>query len=386
MKNTKKNKQYRIHKRSNKNKPGYTRKKHLRSTGKNKRLARGLFSGNRQSSYSPSINRELVTLKSTSRDSLMNCNTLSAFKNEAQLEIGISDAKYGLKCYNYNTSEAKEFMLHSLSANKHVDPDKIIPPKQVKANCWFNAMFVIFFVSDKGRKFFHFFRQLMIEGKQKNGHRFPENIRNAFALLNFGVDACLTGNNFAYELDTNRVIHRLFRGIPESYKKRNRYLVDENSAGNPLLYYISIINYLNNNSILLLFVRDCKNDWKERIMDMVQNEDKLPHVIVLEIYNKNAKTFDKKPNTFNIGSVKYEIDSAVVRDSTDQHFCSTITCEGKQMGYDGMSYHRIVPLAWKDKLNTDYNWQFEGSNDTDNTPLTWNFTNNYQLLTYYRVT
>ena len=119
---------------------------------------------------------------------------------------------------------------------------------------------------------------------------------------------------------------------------------------------------------------------------MVQNEDKLPHVIVLEIYNKNAKTFDKKPNTFNIGSVKYEIDSAVVRDSTDQHFCSTITCEGKQMGYDGMSYHRIVPLAWKDKLNTDYNWQFEGSNDTDNTPLTWNFTNNYQLLTYYRVT
>lgn len=374
MKNT--NKKYK------RSKLKYTRKKkHLRGS----RNARGLFYKTRKSSYSPSINNELVTLKSTSRDSLSNCNTLTAFKNNAQLEIGINDDKYGLRCFNYNTSEAKKFMLHSLSANKHVDPDIIIPPKQLKANCWFNAMFVNFFVSDKGRKFFHFFRQLMIEGKQKNGHVFPENIRNAFALLNFGVDACLTGNNFAYELDTNHIIHQLFKSIPDSYKKTHRYLVDENSAGNPLLYYISIINYLNNNSILLLFVRDCTIDWKERIMNMVENEDKLPHTIVLEIYNKNAKVFANKPNSFNIGNAKYEIDSAVIRDSTDQHFCSAITCEGEQMGYDGMSYHRIVPLAWKDKLNADFNWQFEGSNDADNTPLTWNFTKNYQLLVYYRV-
>jgi hypothetical protein len=55
------------------------------------------------------------------------------------------------------------------------------------------------------------------------------------------------------------------------------------------------------------------------------------------------------------------------------------------MGYDGMSFHRIVKLKWKDKINKNYNWQFEGTTDYDGTPLEWNFTKSYQLLMYYRV-
>jgi hypothetical protein len=43
-------------------------------------------------------------------------------------------------------------------------------------------MFVTFFVSDKGRKFFHFLRQLMIEGKQKNGAIIPSKLIR-FALI-----------------------------------------------------------------------------------------------------------------------------------------------------------------------------------------------------------
>ena len=91
-----------------------------------------------------------------------------------------------------------------------------MPPIQSQSNCWFNAFFVTFFVSDKGRKFFHFLRQLMIEGKQKDGSKIPEKICNAFALLNFGIDACLTGNKFAYELNTNSIIHELYKSIPDS--------------------------------------------------------------------------------------------------------------------------------------------------------------------------
>ena len=74
-------------------------------------------------------------------------------------------------------------------------------------------MFVNFFVSDKGRLFFHFFRQLMIEGKQQNNVAIPVKLRDAFALLNFGVDACLTGNQYAYQLDTNSIIHSLYNII-----------------------------------------------------------------------------------------------------------------------------------------------------------------------------
>ena len=54
------------------------------------------------------------------------------------------------------------------------------------------------------------------------------------------------------------------------------------------------------------------------------------------------------------------------------------------MGYDGMSFHRLVPLTWKDKLNKDFTWEFKGSDNTDGTPLKWNYMKSYQLLMYYR--
>jgi hypothetical protein len=68
-----------------------------------------------------------------------------------------------------------------------------------------------------------------------------------------------------------------------------------------------------------------------------------------------------------------------------QHFCATITCEGSEMGYDGMSFHRLASLRWKQRLNSNINWQFEGSTDYDGSSLNWNFTKSYQMLIYYRV-
>ena len=333
----------------------------------------------KKGSYSPTINKELVTLKSIERSDLMECNTEEAFKLKNKLQIGING-----KCYYYYKPEAKTFLLHNLMANKHINPKKIVPPIQSQSNCWFNAMFVTFFVSDKGRKFFHFLRQLMIEGKQQDGTAIPENLRDAFALLNFGIDACLTGNEFAYKLNTNSIIHLLYKGIPDSYKTKYPYIVDIDEAGNPLLYYISIINYLHNSSIQLLFIRDTNSKWKDAVTSGVQKMTHLPHIIVLEIYDENASEFNKKPTSFSVKNAKYEIDSAVVRDISQQHFCSVITCEGKEMGYDGASFHRLGPLQWKNKLNSNMEWEFDGTNDYDGTPLRWSFTKSYQLLIYYR--
>lgn len=334
----------------------------------------------RKSSYSPTINKELVTLKSIERSDLMDCNTEEAFKLKEPLQIGING-----KCYYYYKPEAKRFLLHNLVANKHINYKKIIPPIQSHSNCWFNAMFVTFFVSDKGRKFFHFLRQLMIEGKQQDGSVIPENLRDAFALLNFGVDACLTGNEFAYKLNTNSIIHLLYKGISNSYKMEYPYIVDIDQAGNPLLYYISIINYLHNSSIQLLFIRDANSKWKDAVTMAVQKMSHLPHIIVFEIYDENASEFNKKPISFSVKDGKYEIDSAVIRDISKQHFCSTITCEGKEMGYDGASFHRLVPLQWKNKMNSNMEWEFEGTKDYDGTLLKWSFMKSYQLLMYYRV-
>jgi hypothetical protein len=333
-------------------------------------------------SYAPTINDQLVTLKSIDREDLLDCNINSAFKFKEPLQIGIPGTQ---KCFEYYTQEAQEFLLKNLSADKHVNPKKIIPPIQSQANCWFNAMFATFFISDKGRKFFHFLRQLMIEGKQSDGNAIPEKLRDAFALLNFAVDACLTGNDYAYKLNTNSIIHSLFKGIPDSYKQKYPHIVDIDEAGNPLLYYISIINYLNNNSIQILLIRDVTSNWKDRLTESINKMSRLPHIIVFEIYDEDASEFNTKPVSFTINDGKYEIDSAVVRDVSKQHFCTTITCEGNEMGYDGMSFHRLVSLKWKQRLNNNINWQFEGSTDYDGSSLEWNFTKSYQMLMYYRV-
>ena len=340
---------------------------------------------NKKGSYAPTINRELVPLMSIPRKELSDCNIISAYNLIEPLKIGIPGLIYGKICYNYDTPEAKKFLLRNLAANKHVDPKKIVPPIQLQSNCWFNALFVTFFISDKGRKFFHFFRQLMIEGKQKDGTQIPHKLRDAFALLNFGIDACLTGNKFAYELNTNSIIKQLYKAIPESYKQKYPYIVDVDEAGNPLLYYTSIINYLNNNSILTLFIRNATNSWKHNVSEKLNKLTHLPHIIVLEVYDEIARDFNKKPISFTINEAKYQIDSTVVRDTTKQHFCSTITCEKKEMAYDGMSFHRLETLEWKEKMNSDFDWRFEGTTNNDGSPLIWNYTKCYQMLIYYRV-
>jgi hypothetical protein len=86
-----------------------------------------------------------------------------------------------------------------------------------------------------------------------------------------------------------------------------------------------------------------------------------------------------------VNDASYRIDSAVVRDISKQHFCTTITCEGKEMGYDGASFKRLVPLEWKHRMNRDISWQFEGTVDEHNMPVEWNFTKSYQMLIYYRI-
>jgi len=336
-------------------------------------------------SYSPTINKQLVTLKTTSREELLDCNMEDAFDLRAPLQIGIPNKTFGKKCYEYYTPEATQFLLSNLAANKHIDSTKVVPPIQIQSNCWFNAMFTTFFVSDKGRKFFHFLRQLMIEGKQQDGSAIPPKLRDAFALLNFGVDACLTGNEYAYKLNTNAIIDLLYKGIPSAYKKKNPYITNVDEAGNPLLYYASIINYLHNASIQMLIIRDANMKWKESVTENVHRMGQLPHIIVLEIFDEEAALFNKKPLEFKVNNATYAIDSAVIRDVSQQHFCATLTCEGAEMGYDGMSFHRLGTLQWKNNLNKNLDWRFEGTKNYDGTPLIWNFTKSYQMLIYYRV-
>jgi len=86
------------------------------------------------SSYSPSVNKELVLLESVQRKDVHNCNNSKAFLLEEPLKIGIPGLIYGKYCQDYDSPEAKKFLLRNLAANKHVKPGKIVPPIQSLAN------------------------------------------------------------------------------------------------------------------------------------------------------------------------------------------------------------------------------------------------------------
>jgi hypothetical protein len=387
MNKTKRNHNKNFHKKTLKN---INREKTIiltNTTPKNiSKISKNIAKGISNNSYSPTINQDLITLKSISRKPLYDCNNKEAFNLKEPLKIGIPGHVYGKNCFLYNTPQAKQYLLKNLSANKHINAYQVITPIQSLANCWFNSMFVTFFISDKGRKFFHFFRQLMIEGKQINGVAIPTKLRDAFALLNFSIDASLTGNSYAYEMNTNSIIHQIFKSIPNTYKSKYPLIVDIDQAGNPVIYYTSIINYLNNNSLETLFMREVSSNWKNKVSIQLNTKKHLPHIVILEIFEKDSQLFDKKPLTFTINNAKYKLDSAVVRDTTKQHFCALITCENKEYGYDGASFTRLIPLDWKNKLNSsNFTWKFEGTVNTDGSLLEWNFTKSYQLLIYYRI-
>lgn len=336
-------------------------------------------------SYRPTINKQLVSLKTIDRPNLKECNTNKAFQLKETLQIKVNG-----KCYPYQSSIAQEELLNRLRMNKHINPKKMITPIQSLSNCWFNTMFVAFFMSDKGRQFFHFFRQLMIEGVQANGNKIPPEIWDSFSLLNFAIEACLTGNKYAYVLDTNNIIKHIYKSIPDSYKKSNSYLVDVDYANNPIYYYNSLMNYLNANTLSSYILSMYDNgDWKAHLEGII-TEQFIPHYIVFEIFDGAGQTpgvsglIKSKQQTFKIGPYEYSLDSCIIRDIEQQHFTAVLSCEGKEMAYDGASFHRIVPMVWKSKINTDYKWNFKGTDHEDGRPYYWSFTHGYQMLFYYR--
>jgi hypothetical protein len=351
-------------------------------------------------SYSPSINDKIVSLISIKRENIYDCNTENAFLLKEPIKIGVPyNNNNNNNCLYYYEPQAKQFLLKNLAANKHINPDKIITPVQSESNCWFNTMFVSLFISDKGRKFFHFFRQLMIEGSQSNGTPVPDKVKNGLALLNYAIELSLTGNEYAYRIDTNAIIKELYETIPSDYKRKLPYLAYTREAGNPIRYFGSLIYYLNNKSLNLLFISDANEEWKQLISEKMEKKTKQvtkqgstqvstqvsTHVIILEFFDSESNKVTNKPTHFTINNNKYALDSCIIRNTKRHHFSSLLTCEKTEMAYDGMSFSRLVKMDWKKKINTDFTWRFEGSNDSKQKPLEWNFLNGYQMLVYYRV-
>jgi hypothetical protein len=103
----------------------------------------------KQRSFSPLLNKQLKirSLKTLRPNSLKLCQGLLSLK------INNNDST---SCKPYNDPDVQEILLHNLKSSKHLDVSRFIPPIQLLSNCWFNTMFVSFFLVIKVGNFSDF--------------------------------------------------------------------------------------------------------------------------------------------------------------------------------------------------------------------------------------
>jgi hypothetical protein len=360
-----------------------------------KKLSKIKSNKTQKRSYVPTINKLLVSLRTTKRRTIRaeKCNQNPfSLKHEDDFKIEINGV-----CYSFFEKPAIDYLLHNLSANKHVDVNKLITPKQYDANCWFNVMFVTYFISDKGRRFFHFLRQLMITGRQANGDVINPELWKTFSLLNYYIDISAKGDPLAKKINTNAIIMRLYHIIkhtsttnPQPNTPQEKKVYKKGEPGNPVVYYTSIINYLNNQDINILRVY-CSANWKESVESQLHKyltitKGVMPHIILLEFAYSVSNNVDKTRGIeMALNNKKYKLDSACVIDVEREHFSSCLTLEGKDYMYDGMSNHRLIKKQWKTLLNSPIEWSFAGSTNYDGTLKKWCFLNGYHILFYYMI-
>jgi len=361
--------------------------------------------------YSPSVNRELIQMMTKTPKTIRgHCDDpyhvqveISPSKGHSkktppahELEKGKIDELGASRfiCRPYADKLAQDVLLHNLATVHHIDCSKIVAPKQISANCWFNTMFMCLFISDKGRQFFRYFRQLMIIGHRRDGDAWisiPRKLHDALFLFNQAIHYSLLGNvGFMQDYDTNNIIRAVHTALPHGHT-----VAKTSEASNPLSFYETLMGYLNDDTIRILsvFVASYHHPTiKGRILEVFPGGSKVPDIIALSMddnvsthYSGNQKTPELKIKFTRFGKkITYRLDSAIIRNTEKHHFCATLTCNGREYGFDGMSLRRMVPFNWKSKINKDEDWTFDGSLDGD-VQLLWNFRKGYQILFYYRV-
>ena len=355
-------------------------------------------------SYSPSINKYLnvKSIRTYKKNKLNLCNNL------LKIKLNINNK---VLCLNYNNKEVISFLLNNLKHSKKMDSSKFIAPKQIVANCWFNTMYVTFFFSDKGRKFFRFFRELMIKGEKVDGTKIESlKLRELFFILNLYIEASYNQSSYKKDdkyslynqvkkltnnLDTNYYIKEIYNIINNSKRSRKLYnLYNIYDSGNPLVYYNTLLNYLNYNILKILNINLNNNTNVENNLNynFIKNSI-IPHLIIIEdSIQENTKNNTKyeKSYSFTIKDKNYNyvLDSIIItnktffKPKTNKHFVSLLTINGEEYKFDGDSYSRLTEFKWKNLININKDWTF--LENPKYYPEKYNFTYGYKIMFYYR--
>lgn len=324
-------------------------------------------------SYSPSLNKKLLSLKTiTPKSYIHNCPGSDV----------VIQTKKTRKCMKWTGSKAKKAMLDNLLSKTPIVCEQIIAPKQYQSNCWMNAFFMAWFISDKGRKFNRWFRETMIRGIMPNGKAVSKKLKKPLWLLNKMIDASIRGfsgdgKRYADIMDTNEVI----RSIHKAVSSNNTKIVKTKSASNPLTFYRELYNIISGDfmpwgQINIHTKRGLKTAIKSQLQEW-KSQNTFPKVIFLIFYDDMSD--QNKPQKIKFDNKIFKLDAVIIRNTKRHHFSACIICNKKEFGFDGESYSGMQPFKWSEKLNKNEEWKFQSPYETY-----FNFKQGYQILMYYR--
>jgi len=292
------------------------------------------------------------------------------------------------RIYNLRKDKCKveQLLLRNLLKKTNLNPKKIILPRQIRTNCWFNVLFIIYFISDKGRLFTKPIRYSII--KKKYNTKTIENksltkLSNSLFLLNIAIEACSTGSTIAHKIDTNEIIENIYDSI--YYKKP--WLLKPGEYGNALEYYSELIKYLYPNMSYPISTKIHQEQYQHMILNKnIYVPTKLPHMFIVEISDDESNMIDYKTNTlmimstFNNQKGKYSLDCVCLRDVDKSHVSSLFTINKTGYFFDGESDDVMKPLSWNNDAFINSNKNFY----IDSKSAQFNFRKGYQILYYYR--
>jgi len=349
-------------------------------------------------SYSPTINKEITRMNISPHVDIFdptNCQ-------DKQLSIGG-------KCYNWSSKKVEKYLLDNLKSKKPIIAKDVLGPNQKQSNCWFNSFFMMFFISDKGRKFMKNFRRMMITGniKIKNKtKKIPAKLRYPFWLLNKYITASLVGKKdatlFANRMDTNNIIKSIHDKLST---KRKKFYKVPGEAGNPVRMFTHIITFLSQK------IMDY-DDWSKQGMNYhyincdfeqflelnLQNSSQVnlikkgkPKYLIIDMSDQGSNEYNSllgrdaivsdfiKKKKYKFGDLEYTLDSIGVRDVEKHHICALITINGEDYMFDGENHTPLYKKKWRHYLNKDKTFKI-----TPEISERYNLTKGYQCLVYYR--
>lgn len=335
-------------------------------------------------SYAPSINKKLTSIRSQKYNDIFGCG--------AETELGKTRTfnklmiKAGSKCVPASSQEGRKILLKNFKSDKSLRCSAIIAPMQSHTNCWFNTMFITLFVSDKGRKFMRFFREMMIKGESATGVKInPPELSEAMILFSAAIDACYNrGNsskNIGLALNTNNIITSIYSSIYGEFEG----IKDVDQYGNPYKFYRDLMMYLGSERALKVEKIDDKDN-VDNFLSMSGSSKSDPDVMIVTLSDfggsniAHPEDVDKIRTDVVFNGHRYKLDAAITRDLTKNHFCCGITCNNKSVMFDGSAFSKLVSRNWKSWLNKDYEWSVGETN------MRWNFRQGYSMLFYYRTT